>query len=217
MSKHTPFYSMRWLFFFITALALVSLACSLGGGPYHEEFNSIGSWGTDDTSDASGNVRSGAYVFTVKTAEQFFWSTGGKDFGDGTYEVEATQTAGPLDNGYGMMFRVNNDTDSFYLFEISGDGFVLVARCANACEDYQILIGDGWFTSDAVKQGVNNTNVLRVEAIGSSMTFFVNDQNVGTITDATLAKGDIGIFVETFSEGGVTVQFDNFKFTPPES
>ncbi|MBK9051023.1 MAG: hypothetical protein IPL78_08935 [Chloroflexi bacterium] len=215
MSRHPFFRSLRWPLLMITVLALVSLACALGGGPYHEEFDSLGTWGSDDTTEALGHVTGGVFEFTIKVPDQFFWSTGGENFGDGTYEVEATQIAGPVDNGYGMMFRIDNETDSFYLFEVSGDGFVLIARCGSACEDYQVLVEDSWFTSPAVNQGTNNTNLLKVEASGSNMTFFVNGQSVGTVTDATLAAGDIGVFVETFSEGGVTVHFDNFKFTPP--
>ena len=128
MSKHPVFRSLRWPLAFILVLALVSLACALGGGPYHEEFDSLGTWGSDDTSEAFGNVTNGVFEFAVKVPEAFFWSTGGETFGDGTYELETTQTAGPLDNGYGMMFRIDNETNSFYLFEVSGDGYVLVAR-----------------------------------------------------------------------------------------
>ena len=46
------------------------------------------------------------------------------------------------------------------------------------------------------------------------MIFFVNDQEVGRVTDNTLSRGDIGIMVETLGQGGVLVAFDNFTVTP---
>ena len=215
MKKHPLFRSLRWPVAVMAILALVSMACALGGGPYHEEFNSIGSWPQQDTFEAAGDVSDGVYTFNVKEADQFFWATGGESFGDGVYEVEATTVAGPENNGFGMMFFINNETNDFYSFEVSSDGYVLVARCANACEDYQALLQDGWFQSPAVKTGLNQTNVLKVEASAGTMSFSVNGQNVGTVTDTTLTSGDIAVAVETFEEGGVIVNFDNFKFTPP--
>lgn len=214
MNQHPLFRALRWPLAFLAVLAIVSMACAIGG-PYHEEFNSIGTWPEQDTFEAAGTVTDGAYVFTVKQPEQYFWATGGEDFGDGTYEVEATAVSGSENNGFGMLFFVDNDTDSFISFEVSSDGYVAIARWGNAGEEVTPLVQDGWFESAAVSQGLNQTNVLRVEVSAGTMNFFVNGQNVGSATDTTFTSGDIAVVVETFEEGGVTVNFDNFKFTPP--
>lgn len=198
----------------LTLLLLLLAACTVFAGPYEETFDSAGSWGTGEDLEARGDVTGGRYEFLVKAELGLFWATAGEDRSDGIYQVEATQLDGPLDNGYGMMFRVDPDSNSFYLFEVSGDGYFWIGVCENSCEDERPLAGNGWVASDAVRQGLNAVNVLRVRAEGGNMIFFVNDQEVARASDNTLRKGDIGIMVETLGQGNVLVAFDNFTVTP---
>ncbi len=195
-------------------LLLQFAACTSLGGPYEESFDDAGKWGTGEDLEASGEVTGGRYEFLVKADLGLFWATAGEQLSDGVYQVEATQLDGPLDNGYGLMFRVDADTNSFYLFEVSGDGYIWIGVCQESCEDEQPLIADGWFASEAVNQGLNAGNVLRARVEDGNMIFFVNDQEVGRVTDNTLSRGDIGIMVETLGQGGVLVAFDNFTVTP---
>jgi len=185
-------------------------------GPYEETFDEVGSWGAGQDINAEGDVVNGRYEFLVKADLGLFWSTAGERLEDGVYQVEATQIDGPLDNGYGMMFRVNSDTNSFYLFEVSGDGYICIGVCEENCAEERPLVENGWFASDAVNGGLDATNVLRVRAEGGNMIFFVNDQEVARVTDTTLNRGDIGIMVETLGQSGVLVAFDNFTVTPLE-
>jgi hypothetical protein len=199
-------------------LLLVVLLVSCGGlnGPYMEAFEEAGNWGVGADVDAEGTVVDDRYEFLVKSNLGLFWSTAGRNFDDGVYTVEATQLEGPLDNGYGMLFRVDDETDSFYMFEVSGDGYVWIGRCENGCDEEQVLIEDGWFASEAVNQGLDTPNELRVRAEGANMIFSVNDQEVGRVTDDAFSEGDIGIMVETLGQGEVLVAFDNFTVTPLE-
>lgn len=197
------------------ALLLLLLAgCNALQRPYEETFDDAGQWGTGEDLEASGEVTGGRYEFLVNANLGLFWATAGERLADGVYQLEATQLEGPLDNGYGMMFRVDDDNNAFYLLEVSGDGYVWIGRCENSCEEEQPLVGNGWIASEAVNQGLDATNVLRVRAEGGNMIFFVNDQEVGRVTDNTFRRGDIGIMVETLGQGGVLVAFDNFTVTP---
>jgi hypothetical protein len=203
----------------VALLMVMALAACTGlglTGPYEETFDEVGSWGAGQDINAEGDVVNGRYEFLVKADLGLFWSTAGERMEDGVYQVEATQIDGPLDNGYGMMFRVDPDSNSFYLFEVSGDGYIWIGVCEENCEQEQPLVENGWFASDAVNQGLDATNVLRVRAEGGNMIFFVNEQEVARVTDTTLDRGDIGIMVETLGEGGVVVAFDNFTVTPLE-
>jgi hypothetical protein len=113
-----------------------------------------------------------------------------------------------------MLFRVDNEDSNFYIFKISSDGFVFIGRCADSCLETTALVERDWFDSAAVLQGLDVTNILRVEANGSDMIFFVNDTEVGRTTDEELTQGDIGLVAETFNPGGLRVEFDDFKVTP---
>jgi hypothetical protein len=199
----------------VLGILLLSVACRGTSGPFEERFDSAGKWGTGTDIDVEGDVRDGRYEFLVKNDLGLFWTTAGESLRDGVYEVEATQLEGPLDNGYGMLFRVDTDENSFYMFEVSGDGYVWTGLCRERCEAEETpFIENGWFQSDAVNSGLDATNVLRVRAEGGNLIFFVNDQEVGRVTDNTLDAGDIGLVVETFGEGGVLVAFDNFTVMP---
>jgi hypothetical protein len=194
-------------------LALLVTACQ--SGPYAETFDKSGDWGSGSSADVEGRVDNGVYEMHVKSNSGLYLATAGEYFGDGIYEVEATQVDGPLNNGYGILFKVDEETDSFYVFEISGDGWIWIGRCADLCESEQVaLVGGDWFRSPAVNQGLQATNGLRVVVDGTLMTFFVNGVEVGRTSDDLLTEGDIAVMVEALGESGVRVIFDNFRFTP---
>jgi hypothetical protein len=201
----------------IGLLSLVLIAAVACGGqqPYLETFDSPGDWRTGSDNDVEGEVQDGVFDLLVKADDMLIWTTAGKNFGDGVYEVEATQIDGPVDNGYGMLFRVDDENDNFYLFEISGDGYVWIGRYLNGGDDeITPIVGGSWFESTAVNTGLNATNTLRVNAESANLIFYVNDQEVGRVTDDTFSKGDIGLMVRTLGAGGVHVQFDNFSVNP---
>lgn len=194
-------------------LFLLGIGCTvINPGTYMESFNREGNWGIGDRTDVEGIVDNGVYEMLVKDNYGIYYATAGQNFSDGIFEVEATQVDGPLNNGYGMLFRVDEETDSFYAFEVSGDGFVWIGRCTNLCEEGAVaLVGGDWFPSPAVQTGLQATNHLQVIAEGNRMTFYVNSVEVGRTSDTTFTSGDIAIMVETLGERGVRVVFDDFK------
>ena len=175
---------------------------------FSDSFDAAGEWDSGDDANAFAGVREGQYEILVRASSGIFRGSAPHQFADGIYEVTATQVAGPLDNGYGLIIRLNPDDNSFYMFEISGDGYVWAGLCQSQCDS------QGWQASNAVHQGLNQPNLLRVVANGSEMTFIVNDQQVARINDATLAQGQVGFLVETFGGGGVQVNFDDFSVSP---
>ena len=197
-------------------LALLALSACGGEQTYEETFDEPGTWRIGNDADAVGQVVDGVYDMVVEADDVTIWTTGGQSFTDGVYEVEATQVDGPENNGYGLVFRLDDEKDDFYLFKISGDGYVWIGRYHNGGAEVEPLVGEWWFESPAVLQGLDQTNRLRVAAEGANLIFYVNDQEVGRVTDDTFASGDIGLLVETLGLGGVQVQFDNFRVTPIE-
>ncbi len=180
----------------------------------NETFDQVASWRVGDDFEASGQVEDGVYRFNITQETGSFWTTAGKNFDNGIYQVDVVQRGGPIDAGYGMMLRVDDETDAFYLFEISGDGYVWIGRCLQGCVEQRILVNDWWFESAAVIKGLNAINQLRVSAEYGNLLFYVNNVEVGRFTDYTFAEGDIGLYVETLGTGGVQVEFDNFTVTP---
>lgn len=202
----------------VAAVALLawwlSSRVNLSTEPYLETFDDANGWSVGENVDATALLVDGRYEMTVQLAGDVFWGTAGLAFADGVYEVEAVPLAGTLDNGYGMLIRVDEDDSEFYVFKVSSDGYVFVGRCRDGCLKTDVLIGGDWFASPAVNQGFDTTNRLRVVADGPSLTFFVNDSEVGQVSDNALQQGDIGLLAETFAPGGLRVAFDDFSVTP---
>ena len=183
---------------------------------YQETFDDAEAWMAGEGAEADGIISDGSYemILGADTFDEQFWASGGRNFADAVFEVDATPLEGTEDNGYGMLFRVNPDREDFYLFKVSSDGYVFIALCTEGCVQQQVLVDQDWFESQTVNQGFNTTNNLRVVAVGPELSFFVNDTEVGRAADGTLKNGDIGLFGETFAPGGLRVSFDNFNVSP---
>lgn len=182
--------------------------------PYQETFDSIGSWTAGEDVNAVGSIAGGVYEMSLEQSGDIFWVTAGQNFADGEYQVEITPLEGAQDNGYGMLFRVNEEDESFYVFKVSSDGFAFIGHCTDSCLEQRALVGQDWFSTPAVEQGFGVTNSLRAVVSGSDMIFYVNGEEIGRATDDALSQGDIGLMAETFTPGGLRVTFDNFTVTP---
>ncbi len=177
--------------------------------PFQESFDAPGEWQVGEDANAAAQVTAGRYEVLVKAPGSIY--IGGNDlrFADGVVEVTATQVAGPVDNGYGLVLRHDPATNSFYMFEVSGDGFFWAGFCRQSCGN------QGWEASPAVRPGLGAPNRLRVEASGANLTFIVNDVVVARVDDPGRSDGLVGLLVETFGLGGVQVAFDDLRVSPP--
>lgn len=151
---------------------------------------------------------------------------------DFDYRVEATVLEGPLNNSFGVVFR-QLDPQTYYIFYISSDGYYSVWRETPAGR----IALSNWIPTAAVNQGTDGVvNRLRVVAQGDEFVFFVNDvplplcvpdapggestyvEATGTceggamrptLTDGTIAQGKVGVIVNPFASGQLSVAFDN--------
>ena len=164
-------------------------------------------------------------------------------WGDFDFSVQVSPVDGPLNNGYGVIFRLQNkgntspDDDDFYLFLVSSDGYYQVIRSL----DGQQKELSNWIPSPLVNQGIGVTNFLRVIAVGNRFQFYINGQlvqlcvpddpngvstyderdggckgtMVDTLEDTTISNGQNGVVIQTLDESGVIVNFDNVMVVGP--
>ena len=111
--------NMARKFLVVVVLAVALVGCG-GESSYLETFDAPGNWRVGSDADAVGEVHDGVYDLMVEADDVIIWTTAGESFGDGVYEIEATQVAGPLNNGYGLLFRLDDESDDFYLFKVRG-------------------------------------------------------------------------------------------------
>jgi hypothetical protein len=196
----------------VVVVSIVLLA-ACGGEQldWTEDFSDPASgWQAESDASAEVGYHEGGMRILVKSSNRLAWASAGRSFADFHLAVEATQVAGPDDNEYGVLVRMQ-DPDHFYRFSISGDGYYLVNKYDG--EEWTALSGD-WAPSDAIQTGVA-TNLLEVVCQGATMTFLVNSVQLVQVDDSSYLRGDIGLYAGSFFEPEVEVHFDNLTVTKP--
>lgn len=133
-------------------------------------------------------------------------------FQDFVLEVDARLVGGDLSNSYGVLFRMQDPTQ-FYRFEMTGDGKYMFER-RNQDGSWTRFVRD-WTDSPAIQQGHNVVNQVRIEAVGPSLSVFVNDTLVQQVTDDGFLSGQIGLDAGTFGFPTVQAAFDNVVVKQP--
>ncbi len=123
---------------------------------------------------------------------------------DAVVVVDAKLLSGPLDFGYGIVFR--SDTDrSEYGFLVSPDGHWTAYKLVKNQLTHKI----DWTETAEVHQNKGDHNLLTVYFKGAHMNFFVNGILVGQADDDTFSSGTIGLI----ASAGQNVVFANFSVT----
>jgi hypothetical protein len=192
----------------------VALLAACGGGElsWSDDFSDPTSgWLAESDASAEVKYHDGVMCILVKTPNSLAWASAEREFSDFRLTVEATQVAGPDDNEYGVLVRMR-DSDHFYRFSISGDGYYLVSKYDG--EEWKMLSGDDWLSSDAIHLGAA-TNLVQVVCQGATMTFFVNGVQLAKVRDGGYSRGDVGLYAGSFFEPGVEIHFDNLRVDSP--
>jgi len=126
---------------------------------------------------------------------------------DAVIVVDAQLISGPLDFGYGVVFR--SDTHrSEYGFLISSDGHWTSYQLVNN----RLTHINDWTATSHVQQNKGAHNLLTVYIKGAHMNFFINGMLVGQADNDTFSSsGTIGLT----ASAGQNVVFANFSVTGP--
>ena len=127
-------------------------------------------------------------------------------------EVDAQLLQGDLGSSYGILFRMQ-DTTRFYRFEITGDGLFMVERRDGEAGWTRFV--ESWTETPAINQGLGSTNRLGIEALGQTISVYVNGILLHQFTDAVYSSGTIALDVGTFVQPQAQVAFDNVVVRRP--
>jgi hypothetical protein len=196
------------------AVVIVAGGCSSSDTlPWEDDFSDpTTGWRAETDASAEVSYDEGKMLVHVKWADKLSWASAGRDIADFHLSVRATQASGPDDNEYGVLIRMQ-DSQQFYVFAISGDGYYRIAKRDGADE---ILLSGDWARSDAINEGAAS-NLLEVTCVGERMTMRVNEVLLATVEDDSYASGDIGLYAGTFRDPGtgVEIHFDDLRVAAP--
>jgi hypothetical protein len=115
------------------------------------------------------------------------------------YQVHMTIVQG--DAG-GIIVRADPTTSQAYLFVVGIDGTYSIYYYPGNSKQKAHTLMDGY--SNQIITGTNKENTLGVIASGTSLDFYINQQYVTSIIDASRSSGLIGILANNYSNTTIT-------------
>ena len=165
-------------------------------------------WSRDHNDYKITDYQNGGFRIWVNKANLDVWATPGRNFnGNVAIEVDATKSGGPDDNDFGVICRYQ-DSNNFYQFLISSDGYAGIGRVKNG--DQSLLSSTKMQPAAAIHQGAA-TNHIRATCMGGTLTLSINGKDVASVNDSSFTSGDVGLVAGTFNNIGVDILFDNFS------
>ncbi len=149
--------------------------------------------------------------FFVDKPHLDFYSKPGYTFTDVRIEAEAIKIAGPDNNTFGVICRMQ-DEKNYYAFVISSDGYAGIIKVVEGV--YQLINNASMEFAPSVNQG-EAINYLIATCQGDKLSLDINGENQFSIEDGSFAKGDVGLIAGSFEEAGVDIYFDNLTVFQP--
>jgi hypothetical protein len=175
--------------------------------------NTSSGWDRVSGADGVTDYADGAYRIFSATADYYMWATPGRNFpGAIRIEVDVTKKSGPDPDVFGVLCRYQ-DEKNFYILMISGDGQAGIAK-RSAAGDLVMLSGESLKSNPAVRPGLE-TNHLRADCSGTSLSLYANGTLVATAVDAEFSGGDVGLWLGAYDTPGSDLYFDNFIVRKP--
>jgi len=114
-------------------------------------------------------------------------------------------------SAYGIVFRYH-DEDNYNVFAVDGEGrYSIWVRVEGQWQELRNQPDGNWTPNDAINK-IGSDNELVIAVLAGRFTGYVNDKQVVQVTDSTLTKGGIGIYVATANsdDGEATVSVDSY-------
>ncbi|MGD0611070.1 MAG: hypothetical protein ABSB41_06105 [Anaerolineales bacterium] len=212
----------------LLVLMLVTLACSFTPQTpsgqatpttsnilFHDDFSDPSSgWDHSSTQNGTADYTNGGYEIHITATSLYKWANPGKGFQNDVHlEVDATKLGGPDNNAFGVICRYQ-DSDNFYKFYISSDGYAGVIK-EQSGNPTVISSADGKLQPvNGINQGAL-TNHIRVDCVGDTLTLYANGTQVATATDSSFQGGDVGLVAASYDTAGTDILFKNFYVYAP--
>ena len=138
-----------------------------------------------------------------------------QSFSDFVFEFEITRTgdAATLGNTMGCFVRADGfagtGVQNGYAYSITQSGSWWYAKYVNGV----LTDWTGWLTSTAINTGLGTSNIVSIEASGSTLMYFINGTLIHTIVDADYAEGYCNVMAYD-GGAGAEVTYDYYSITP---
>lgn len=214
----------RFMVLWLLLLVALSACAEEGAAPltneegvlFFDQFTpgQTGDWLLEGDERGRASVADGRLLLEVDEPNTVQYATlAERRFTNFDLQVEATQLAGSADSTYGVLFGLDDSGETFFRFEVTGNGLFVVER--RAADGSWERFTDEWEASPALQQGADATNRLRVLVAVPTFSFYANDTLLTQVVDARYQGGNVGLDAGTFGQPGLRVAFDNVVIREP--
>lgn len=194
------------------ALYPLELQAESGQVLFQDNFSSRdGGWPSEITPTGISDYLGEAYRILVLSPETDRLAQPGLDLADVHIQVESTRIAGPDDNRFGVMCRVQ-DPNNYYAFLVSTDGYFAIVKMHAG--QTTILGAETMQRDERLLPGQAN-HVLEAVCQEQWLSIRVDGFDLVRTQDTVFERGDVGLIVGAFNEPGPEILFDNFQVLAP--
>jgi len=181
---------------------------------FEVEFAGWGDWDQTKTPQAARSIENGAYKLLAIEPHTKVW--GGhpslNDIADFTLDVDMSMLSDSKESVYGVEIRYI-DEDNYTTFILSAKQYFFFGSKIKG----EWIIYNRWDGSGYINAG-KATNHITVEALGSNISVYVNDELLSQTENAPIIKGEIKPYMQAAEEeANVPVAVDNIVVLVSES
>lgn len=174
-----------------TALQSIYTRATSGNPALNESLsaNTGSNWDIDQAQGGGGcGFNGGSYRASIYS-KGFYFSCFAQNtsFSNFAFQVQMNITRG--DAG-GLIFRGNSSASKFYAFQVGQDGSYDLFASQDRTHSSDLLLGN----SPTIKKNTGQTNLVTIIARGGNISFYINKQYTGNVSDGTFKSGQIGFF-----------------------
>lgn len=116
---------------------------------------------------------------------------------------------------FGLMCQQQADNDAYYYFVITPAGQYVIAKTKSGATDLFLTNNDDWAYSNVIPKKAKSYRIGADCASNGTLTLYVNDQKVDSVTDTSYTKGMVGVVIwSSETKNGITdVNFDDYLIT----
>jgi hypothetical protein len=161
-------------------------------------------WSSHNSSDGDECQFTGGVYHIIDQPNDhiFMWCEASGTFSDFAFEVELTITRGDC---AGISFR--DDGKHSYILRICQDGTYSINKYYTGSDITHLRANN----SSAMRTGRGQQNKIAVVASGSTMTFYVNSQQIDQIQDDSSTSGSIALIANSISSDITDVAYSNAR------
>lgn len=173
----------------------------------------VNDWDVNAEDNSARALRDGVYSIQVFNTVWFAWANPvTDDFEDIHLQVTASNVGGN-DPAFGVICSYLN-ADAFYFLGFGDDGFYGIARIEG--DEFNLLTGDGesWSQSDDIELFQDSYNLEADCHADGRLRLIVDGVEIASAQDTDpYGAGGIGLFVQSFDNVPVDVEFDDLVVT----